>query len=310
MVDKQMKLLHRGLLLVFILYGTITCAQQPFLYNIDDERPSYGVYGDVNLNWHTANFTQLPDVPNCCPGFQSGSGVGESFGLYYEHPISRHFSWQLRAGYSWDGATLTTTEPTTFIVNNAVVPGQFTYTLDGNIATVGLEPYLKYNLRRFSAQIGFRAGYVVQNAFSQQEEITQPPYGTYSDSQRTRNVYSGALPDGTKLHFSVMSGISYEFPMNHTHTLFAAPEVQLGLGLTPMVTGLTWNANVVRLGISIRYMPEEEETLSASSNENLSIPSTPSPSSPAIPAPPSPPEKPALAATVNAVGVDADGTGV
>ena len=204
-------------------------AQPPLRIANNYDRPSYGAYGDVNLNWRNPNFSQLPDIPKLFHGFQSGSGVGAAFGIFYEHPISTHFSWQLRAGYSWDGADAHGNRTTTFLINNAVVPGQFTYTLNGNIATVGVEPYLKYNVRRFSAPLGFRAGYVVTNTFNQQEEISpsRPMRACTRTSQRTRNVYSGVLPNGTNVHLSIMSGISYEFPMNHAHTLHAEPEVQL-----------------------------------------------------------------------------------
>jgi len=305
-----MELKEKRKIIFFItLFLTSACfAQQPFLD--DHDRPSYGVYGDLNINWHTADFTQLPGVPNCCPGFQSGSALGSAFGVFYEHPISTKFSWQVRAGYSWDGATLTATEGTTFIINNAAVPGQFLYTMNGNISTIGLEPYIKYNLRRFSVQAGFRAGYVLTKAYSQSEVISQPANeGTYSDGTRSRNVYSGQLPDGTSFHAGFMAGISYEFPMNKLHTLMAAPEAQLGIGVTPLVSGINWNSNVVRIGVSVRYIPEEDETPPETSTQPISSPPPTTPVPLPAPAPAIPPPSPtALMASVTAMGVDQNGT--
>ena len=35
----------------------------------------YGIYGNVGLISHSADFRAFPGVPNCCPKFQSGTGV-------------------------------------------------------------------------------------------------------------------------------------------------------------------------------------------------------------------------------------------
>jgi len=51
-------------------------------------RPSYGILADVNFNNHFANFRKLPDIPNCCKDFESGSGFGYTFGLSYQQPLS------------------------------------------------------------------------------------------------------------------------------------------------------------------------------------------------------------------------------
>ncbi|HET7153210.1 MAG TPA: OmpA family protein [Candidatus Kapabacteria bacterium] len=308
-----MKSLYLGLFLFAFLWANVGIAQPPFLD--DNERPAYGGYADMNINWHTADFRALPGVPNCCPDFQNGSGIGAAVGLLYESPISRKFSWQLRAGYSWDGATLTSTEGTTVIVNNAAVPGSFQHTVNANIATIGLEPYLKFNANRFAMQVGFRAGYVISKTYSQKEEIVQPSdVGTFDNGQRTRNVYSGDLPNATSFHMGIMSGVSYEFPMNKSHTMFAAPELQLGLGVSPLVSGLTWNSNVVRIGVAIKYIPKEDENEPLDQSEGTMQENTPPTTTQTKPVPANttptpavPPPANDLAATVKAYGVDSSG---
>src|SRR5947209_7041068 len=43
-----------------------------------------GLILDGSLNMHRANFQTLPDIPNCCPLFEDGSGWGGQFGLFYD----------------------------------------------------------------------------------------------------------------------------------------------------------------------------------------------------------------------------------
>ncbi len=45
--------------------------------------PGYEAYFHYNINNHAADFQKLPDVPNCCPQFKSGSGSDLPSGVYF-----------------------------------------------------------------------------------------------------------------------------------------------------------------------------------------------------------------------------------
>src|ERR1035437_470203 len=52
---------------------------------IDTSKSTFGLFGDAAWNMHRANFQTLPDIPNCCPLFENGSGLGGSFGAFYDY---------------------------------------------------------------------------------------------------------------------------------------------------------------------------------------------------------------------------------
>ena len=70
-------------------------------------RPSYGVFGGASINLHRADFSELPGVPSCCGGYQSGSGAGIALGLAYALPIDPAWAFHLQAAYDDRSATLT-----------------------------------------------------------------------------------------------------------------------------------------------------------------------------------------------------------
>src|SRR4051794_24787393 len=74
-------LLYRFLLLLSALASLPACVHAQSVQDSLLLRDRYGLYIDLGFNHHLADFRALPGVPNCCPQFQSGNGVGASFGL-------------------------------------------------------------------------------------------------------------------------------------------------------------------------------------------------------------------------------------
>ena len=64
----------------------------------ETENISYGIFGGYNANIHIADFSKIPDVPNCCPQFDNGFGSGFNFGFLFDNKIDESFFWGLRLG--------------------------------------------------------------------------------------------------------------------------------------------------------------------------------------------------------------------
>lgn len=282
------------LLLVLFLCRFGVVVAQP-ITPVEEKRPRYGLYGDLNINLHTAEFRALPGYPNCCQLFESGTGLGFAVGFLYELPFSSGFSASLRAGYSLDGATLSAKEGTTVIIDGAGTPATFEHLLSSSISSIGLEPLIGIELfGGVTFHTGLRAALVLQKSFDQKEQLLEPvDRGTFENDQRTRNVYAGDIPNAHGFMASWQFGLSRDLPLNREGTLLLSPEIFFSLGLTPVMKDSTWRINALRIGTSIKYSPKPDPVIAV------------------IAAPPPPPVTtavlPLLSATVSAVGVESDG---
>lgn len=251
----------------FLKFSLIMVAIQLFIlsaYSANDTTDSkYGVYGGINLNFHSAQFTNLPGIPNCCPRFESGFGLGFNFGLLYEHRLSNVLSLGVRSGFHSLSGTLSTEEPTTVITPTGPLDGVFEHTVESAFMNLGFEPSLIYSLTpRFNISLGLRAGQSLTYTFSQAETIIQPDgVGTFTDEdgndtrKRTRNEFDGDLTNANTFQLALFSGLSYEFPLNSDNTLRLVPELFYYHGLSNLVKDTDWKVNSLRLTVAIKYAP-------------------------------------------------------
>lgn len=248
---------------IFFLVFTANLFAQPIEEGI--YRASYGIFGDLSLNQHSANFQHLPGVPSCCPRYEKGTGTGPAFGGLYQLPLIDRFDFQLRVLYHSLSGTLSGTEPVTVFHNGAPVQGAFQHTLDTKLSTINIEPMLGIRvIGNLRASFGLEAGLLLSKTYAQQEEIAEPAgSGTFLDSlgndsrQRIRNQLSGTIPNSTSLQLAVLGGISYALPLNARHTVFLVPEIFYSFGITRIASDLVWKVNSLRLGTAIIFSPKE-----------------------------------------------------
>jgi outer membrane protein OmpA-like peptidoglycan-associated protein len=228
------------------------------------ESSAFGLFGDVSLNRHSANFQGLPGVPSCCPRYESGTGTGPAFGGLYQLPLTTLFDLEIRALYHSLSATLSATEATTVLSPSGMpVVGAFQHTLSTGLSTISLEPVLGIKvIDNLYVDIGFDAGLLLAKTYAEQEQIVQPNGGgTFLDSNnndthsRIRNNLSGTIPNASSFQLAALGGISYRLPLNKQHTAFLAPEILYNLGITKVASGLSWNANSIRLGVALLFSP-------------------------------------------------------
>ena len=226
----------------------------------------FGVFLGGGYDIHSANFTSLRGVPNCCPVFEGGNGNGFQVQGVVEVPFSTEFFVATRIGYTQRSGTLQKDESTTLFVNNQPSNGVFRHTMELSNPQIMIEILPHYTFfDKLSFFAGLSAGIQFSPTFSQRETIAVPEFGsTFADSngnnsnQRIRNQFSGDLPDANPLQLGIMAGMGYTLPMNATTSLLARPEVSVRIPLTSYASSVSWNATSLQVGVSILYrqMPE------------------------------------------------------
>lgn len=249
------------IILVFLFIFNHTFAQQAI-----NDSSKYGGYIGFNFNSHTANFTKLPGIPNCCPRFEEGSGTGFNLGILYEYKIAKDFWIGSRLGIINLDGTLTRTENTTLNTSTGSMDGEFEHKVQASFMNIGFEPSIIYNpFKDLFLNAGFRLGSNITNTYSQSETIIQPlGQGTFIDEngidtkQRTRNVNSGDLQEVIALQFGLTFGLSYELPLNKSKSFRLSPEISYLLSMTNTIQDSTWKINSLRGGVAIKYVPQSE----------------------------------------------------
>ena len=270
---------------IFVFLSIIVISGQVLFSQ--SERNSYGIFGHLNLNSHSANFDSLSNCPSCSPGFRDGSGIGFSFGFLSNFILSKSLFLDLRLGYFVRNGLLKRLEEDTVNLNAQAVKGVFEHTLDAKISSIGIEPMLGIRIwEGLSLELGFHAGLNIQRDASHQEKILEPATGTYENNMRTRLIKDVQIPDATSFRLSLLGGLSYELPLNNEKTWFLQPEAFYSYGLNDVAKNTEWKINTIRLGLALKYSPKPD----------ISEP-------PRIP----PEQKPELFANINAKGVDQKG---
>ncbi len=260
-------------------------------------RPAYGVFFNLGLNMHNVGFRKLPGIPSCCPReYGQGQGFGYMFGFIYNIPLTGSMELSLRPYYQALNGSMSLDESITLSdPNGKPVNGVFEHQIDANIASVGIAPMLGFRLMdQLTVNAGLRLGTLMKKDFTYKEVIKDPSYGNFPDVQsRTRNEYTGAIPDASAIDVALMGGISYDLPLNKSYTWFLAPEAFVSVGIVPITTD--WTLNTIYGGVAIKYAPREI------------IPPKLPPLPPPEPAYPEPPQPPEAVAGINAVSVDSAG---
>lgn len=232
-------------------------------YSQDTLKQKFGIYGGYNVNSHTADFNKLSGIPNCCPKFKDGSGNGIDAGIIYEYRIAGPLLIGTRLGLLTLDGTLLNEEATTIHTVNGPTAGAFEHRMDGKFMNIGLEPSLIFNpLGGLLLNAGLRLGMNISKQYDQVETLTKPEgVGTFLDSLgndtglRTRNKFSGDIPNANAFQIFLTGGLSYEIPLNGSNSLRAAPEVQYYFPITELVQNTNWKVNSLRMGLALKYVP-------------------------------------------------------
>ncbi|HWF43671.1 MAG TPA: OmpA family protein [Candidatus Kapabacteria bacterium] len=285
-----------AILLPFIsVLGTGVRAQQtlPQL-----SQSSYGVQAGAGGTFYSSDFNYLPGYPGCSPQFRNGLGWERGVAASYILRPSTKLLFSLSAGYSASSGTMAVDETQPLAIDGIATPSTFHHAIDFSTSGLTLAPSVGYELLpQLSLSFGGDVGYILSTSFSSREEIAQPTdRGVFADNGlRTRDVYSGALPDLARVQAGLDLGAKYLLPMNVKRTVNLAPSLSYRMGLTDLVRGLPWRSNGLTASLGVEYSPE--------------IVPEPPVLAPPVPMPVKPPvpEPPALIASIAAMGVSDSG---
>ncbi|MFC2129873.1 OmpA family protein [Bacteroidota bacterium] len=224
---------------------------------------AFGGFAGFNYNMHTADFNKLPEIPNCCPGFESGSGTGYMVGLFVQKDITHRFSLQVRAGYSILDGDLSNDEKGIPILDTLgnEVSGEFKHFMNTKLAIINLSPIVSYRIfKGLKLNIGINAGYLMTHNYEQYEEIVNPSdWGTFMDKngedsgERRRLDSSGEFGGVSAIQAFVFGGVSYELPLNAKKNMFIVPEIAFNYSITSILQDNPWNVNTINAGLSFVY---------------------------------------------------------
>jgi len=271
---------------------------QPFT-----NRVSLGVGFSGGLNFHTANFKGIdfPNIPSCCPRFETGFGLNYNFGAFFSVPLNSDFSLQLNAGYANLGAKLTKIEKEYVSTpQQEGVWGEFEHSVKATLNAFEGDLAVSYRLTpQFRIYLGPTFDYLLKNDYEQKEEIVSPSYGVFAiERTRVRNHFQGEIPNINKLVFGLGFGANYWLPMNQSSTFFLVPNATIKLRFNNITSNSEWKAFNFSAGVNFVYAPRKVKRIP---------PPVAPPIVPPLPDYPIPPSAPYLEASIDAVSLDENG---
>ena len=253
--------MSKSLISLFIIVASLSLNANEQVLN------KFGLYAGYNFNIHSGNFSELKNIPNCCPEFESGTGSGYNLGLLYQRRLSNELWLSGRLGLTILDGLMVSEEPTTVNLETGPVEGAFEHKMDGMFQNIGFELLLDYNIiRDLYFSLGTRLSYNSESTFEQSEVISEPNgTGTFSDEfgndthSRTRNEFSGDLPEAVSFQIFAVSRLSYELPLNSKRSLLIAPELSYYFPFTELVENTEWKVNSLSGALAIKYVPQPEQ---------------------------------------------------
>ncbi len=234
----------------------------------------FGVYGGYNINFHTADFRALPGVPNCCPNYERGTGGGVALGALYEIAVSNKFWVTVRGGYSVLDATLIREE---FVPAIRLSDGHYfadaaiEHRIKAQLSTIGIEPLITFNpIGGLRFHTGVEVASLSAINYDQIEEMTVEGLVFKENMRRTRNEFSGEMPNRNKIQAALVFGTSIELPINKNRSMFIVPEAMFHIGFSNLTQDVSWKANSFRIGLALKYAPQ---SVSLPAIENPAAPS-------------------------------------
>ena len=220
-----------------------------------------GVYLGLNFNIYTAdNMRGMPGVPNCCPGFNSGGGLGIAAGGLAETPVNEWFSVGGRLYLSTYNGALTDQEGEVVDDGGAAADAIFEHRIDADIWSAAIEPIGLFEVAEdVKVFAGVRGDLILRKLFAQKEEILEPSDIAYENGSRTRLEYSGAVPNGTSFQGAIVAGIRYDIYVGESREWVVAPELSGWYSPTPVIQAESWRTHGVRLAVSGQYIRYEQE---------------------------------------------------
>ncbi len=266
-------------------------------------RFSFGLGLSAGVNFHNASFKGIdyPNIPSCCPRYETGFGFNYLFGPILSIPLLEDLSLQVQSGVENLSATLSKKEKEYFSTQQQQgVWGEFEHSVKSTLFSIFGDIFFSYRLApNLRISFGPSINYFLKNEFEQKEEIVSPSYGVFAqEGTRIRNHTIGKIPNLNKLLFGLGIGLNYYLPLNENNTLFMVPNLTIRGRLNEIAQNHEWKAYSFVGGLSFVYSPRRVKVIK---------PPTPPPITPPLAELPEPPKSPSLEASIVAVSLDEKG---
>jgi outer membrane protein OmpA-like peptidoglycan-associated protein len=245
------------LFIIFIIFRLVFQAEdlktEPAFY--------WNIGGGMSLNIHSANFTNLGNIPCCNP---------EEFG------VNTQISWQANAGLFFPltknwliGFDLGIVDLSSELVSNEASIGktqvrnsageveirsvETKYNITPDLLTFSFNPGVKYKFENgfmsgMLIGVGTRIGYFLSPTFEQYEKIISPDNVTFLDERLVRNDISEDIPDVNNI--SIAPNISISYDLLKIGGLDISPKISYFYNLTN-INSNDWRVDNLNIGVSI-----------------------------------------------------------
>lgn len=221
----------------------------------------------ANFSIHTADFAQLPGIPNCCSGFRTGFGITPAFSAGIElipdnSLFNKSYAYGFSLNYSGIGGDLTTEEFSFNVISgNTLNKAISRHNLSTNISVITIDPYITlFPLSGVPLGItaGVSAGAVLAKTFTQSQEIIEPTNIKWVETgSSVKGAASGTIPNSQSIFIAPFMGIRYDIPLTPQITL--SPTARIFPQITPFVNDVTWSAIHIRPSMEFQYRLAEPQ---------------------------------------------------
>mgnify|MGYP001627148876 CR=1 FL=1 len=208
-----------------------------------------GLGVNLGMAQHSGAFT-LPQAPTCCTSYDGATSFGPALSLFIRQEITKHVRLTLRGTYTLYDGSFTTTE--NIFVTNAV-EGTVEHSLDASMGWIGGELLADIRvINPLRLMVGGSLGTYAQPTFSQKESLLNPTLGTFENGRRVRNETQNATIENiTSPALGLVFGVGVDIPVTSNHSVVITPEILYTVGLTDIVQGEAWRANLLRVGATV-----------------------------------------------------------
>lgn len=217
----------------------------------------FGAYLGLNYNIHNSNFSELPNIPNCCPNFNNGTGYGFNGGVLLGYAISGRLNGIVSLGIDNIGGKLVTEQLIPFIYNDIQLYAKVEHSIDTKIIGLNLGAGIEYKFTEYLSGIAkLNASTISVHEFTQQEKLLSPDGVYFENGSRTRNYLKGKLPNITPLIFSITLGVKYLIRLEKR--FYISPELNYSFGFSNIISGTDWKISSSNTLLNFIYIPDSD----------------------------------------------------
>lgn len=217
----------------------------------------FGLGVGIRMSLHSSDFSTLPRVPSCSPGFDGGVSFSPDGSLLIGYRLNEKSTIELLLGYSGAGVRMEASEVQRVFNRTEGTDATFRHELDASIGSLTIAPRFHYNLTRaFSVAAGPHIRLLTGGSLLQSERIVEPAGILFENDRRTRSGWDGELPGMKRLGLGLGFGLSYEIEFEGLRPV--RPAVDFGFDWTPtgLVENVDWQAHSMRLGVRFLWSPQ------------------------------------------------------